>query len=109
MTMPSMMRCLDLYQHGMTEMIVQTSDSNEFQQIKTYVQQAFLPNLILIPLNSSTNKTFLEKNPMLKSFLNEKTDSKTRIYLCRNFQCQLPLTSLEQLKTQLDPLILTQK
>jgi len=109
MTMPSMMRCLDLYQHGMTEMIVQTSDFNDFQQIKTYVQQAFLPNLILIPLNSSTNETFLEKNPMLKSFLNEKTDSKTRIYLCRNFQCQLPLTSLEQLKTQLDPLILTQK
>ena len=107
MTMPSMIRCLDLYQQGMTELIIQSSKPDEMQQIKEYVQRAFFPNLIIIPLNPSTNRKLVEKNSMLKSFVNEQADGKTRIYRCRNFQCQLPLTSLEELKSKLDPLIFT--
>lgn len=96
-----------MYQHGMTELIIQTSNPEEFQQIKEYVQRSYLPNLIIIPLNASTNHALLKHNSMLQSFLNEKADSKSRIYLCRNFQCQLPSTSFDELKKKLDPLILT--
>ena len=103
MTMPTMMRCFDMYTQGMNELIIQSSNRKE---ILRYIQTSYLPNLIIIPLNKKTSK-LIEYNQQLQSFTDDDNNEQTKIFLCRNFQCQLPLTSFEELKEKLDHLILT--
>jgi uncharacterized protein YyaL (SSP411 family) len=100
MTMPTMMRCFDMYTQGMNELIIQSTNPNE---ILRYIQTSYLPNLIILPLNKKTSK-LIQYNQQLQSFTDDNNEQ-TKIFLCRNFQCQLPLTSFEQLKEKLDPLI----
>ncbi len=104
MTMPTMMRCFDMYTQGMNELIIQSTNPNE---ILRYIQTSYLPNLIILPLNKKTSK-LIQYNQQLQSFTDDNNEQ-TKIFLCRNFQCQLPLTSFEQLKEKLDPLIPTQE
>jgi uncharacterized protein YyaL (SSP411 family) len=105
MTMPTMIRCFDMYTQGMNEIIIQSSNSEE---ILRYIQTSYIPNLIILPLNKKTSK-LIQYNQQLRSFVDDDDDNneQTKIFLCRNFQCQLPLTSFEALKEKLDPLILT--
>jgi uncharacterized protein YyaL (SSP411 family) len=102
MTMPTLVRCFDMYTQGMNEIIIQSSNQEE---IIRYIQTSYIPNLIIFPLNKNTSK-LVQYNQQLRSFVDEKNEQ-TKIFLCRNFQCQLPLTSFEALKQKLDPLILT--
>jgi uncharacterized protein YyaL (SSP411 family) len=104
MTMPTMIRCFDMYTQGMNEIIIQSSNSEE---ILRYIQTSYIPNLIILPLNKKTSK-LIQYNQQLRSFVDDDDNNEqTKIFLCRNFQCQLPLTSFEALKEKLDPLILT--
>lgn len=105
MTMPTMIRCFDMYTHGMNEMIIQSSNQEEIDHIIRYVQTSYLPNLILFQIKQNNSK-LLQYNKQLRSYVEQPTDQ-TRIFLCRNFQCQLPVRSFDELKTKLDPLILT--
>lgn len=104
MTMPTLIRCFDIYTQGMNEIIIHSSNQDEFNRIQKLIQTSYIPNTIVIKLNK-TNK-LLQYNKQLTSFINEKNEQ-TKIFLCRNFQCQLPVTSFEELKQKLDPLILT--
>ena len=105
MTMPTMIRCLELYNAGMNEILIQSSDPEEISRIRTYLQTSYLPNMIVVHLNKAENK-LLAHNKHLQAFANDQSDEKTRIFLCRNFQCQLPVSSLDELKEKLRPLIL---
>jgi len=105
MTMPTMIRCFDMYTQGINEIIIQSSNEDELNRIHQYIQTSYIPNTILIKLNQ-TNHKLLQYNKQLTSFINEDNEQ-TRIFLCRNFQCQLPVTSFEEFKQKLDPLILT--
>jgi uncharacterized protein YyaL (SSP411 family) len=88
----------------MNEIIIQSSNQEEINRIVQYIQTSYIPNLILFQINKSNSK-LLPYNKQLKSFIDEKNEQ-TKIFLCRNFQCQLPVTSFEELKQKLDPLVL---
>lgn len=105
MTMPTMMRCFDMYTQGMNEIIIQSSNDQDIDQIIRYVQTSYLPNLIIFLIKQNPSK-LLPLNKQLRTYVEQPVDQ-MRIYLCRNFQCQLPVRSFEELKRQLDPLILT--
>ncbi|UJR36689.1 hypothetical protein I4U23_029406 [Adineta vaga] len=102
MTMPTMIRCYEMYTQGINEILIQSSN---LEEINRYIQTSYLPNKIIINLTKSNNK-LLQYNKQLTSYM-DKTNEQTRIFLCRNFQCQLPVTSFEEFKQKLDPLILT--
>jgi uncharacterized protein YyaL (SSP411 family) len=104
MTMPTLIRCFEMYTQGMNEIIIQSSNQEEMNQIVQYIQTSYIPNVILFQINKSNSK-LLPYNKQLKSFIDEKNEQ-TKIFLCRNFQCQLPVTSFEELKQKLDPLVL---
>ncbi|CAF1488948.1 unnamed protein product [Adineta steineri] len=104
MTMPTMIRCFEMYTQGMNEIIIQSSNPEEIIQ---YIQTSYVPNKIIINLNKKTNHKLIQYNKELTSFIDDKTNEQTRIFLCRNFQCQLPVSSLKEFKEKFDPLILT--
>ncbi|CAF4845138.1 unnamed protein product, partial [Rotaria magnacalcarata] len=104
MTMPSLIRCFEIYSQGMNEIIIQSSNNEDAQRIIQYIQTLFIPNVTVIHLNK-TNHKLLQYNRQLTAFINEITEE-TKIFLCRNFQCQLPVTAFEEFKKKLDPLIL---
>ncbi|CAM4801954.1 unnamed protein product [Rotaria magnacalcarata] len=104
MTMPSLIRCFEIYSQGMNEIIIQSSNNEDAQRIIQYIQTLFIPNVTVIHLNK-TNHKLLQYNRQLTAFINEITEE-TKIFLCRNFQCQLPETAFEEFKKKLDPLIL---
>ena len=101
MTMPTLLRCVEMYKHGMNEIIIQSSNIQERTQIIEYLQTSYLPNVILFQFDKISSK-FFEINQQLQSF---RTSNETNIYICRNFQCQSPLTSFEQLKDKFERLI----
>ena len=105
MTMPTMMRCLDLYKHGMNEIIIQSTDEEEIHRITQYLQTSYLPNTIVIRIRHSTH-SLARYNQALKSFADGNNEQTTKIFLCRNFQCELPVRSLDELKEKLEPLVL---
>ncbi|CAF4387172.1 unnamed protein product, partial [Adineta steineri] len=104
MTMPTMIRCFEMYTQGMNEIIIQSSNPEEIIQ---YIQTSYVPNKIIINLNKKTDHKLIQYNKELTSFIDDKTNEQTRIFLCRNFQCQLPVSSLKEFKEKFDPLILT--
>lgn len=108
MTMPTMMRCVDLYKHGMNEIIIQSSNDEEIRRITEYLQTSYLPNTIVIQLRHPTHP-LVQYNQELKSLTEGNNGQTTKIFLCRNFQCELPVRSLDELKEKLDPLILAQQ
>jgi uncharacterized protein YyaL (SSP411 family) len=105
MTMPTLIRCFEMYNQGMNEIIIQSSNQEDINRIIQYIQTSYLPNMILIQLNKNNHK-LLQFNKQLTSYINDD-QLKTRIFLCRNFQCQLPVTSFEEFKEKIDPFILT--
>lgn len=104
MTMPTLVRCIEMYKRGMNEIIIQSSNIDELTKIVEYLQTSYLPNIVLFRTDKTSSK-FLELNQHLQTFHSTNQSNKTNIYICRNFQCQLPLTSFEQLKDKLEPLI----
>jgi uncharacterized protein len=108
MTMPTMMRCVDLYKHGMNEIIIQSSNEEEIRRITAYLQTSYLPNAIVIQIRNATH-SLVQYNQALKSFTDGNNEQTTKIFLCRHFQCELPVRSLDELKEKLDPLLLTQQ
>lgn len=105
MTMPTLIRCFEMYTQGMNEIIIQSNNQEEINKIIQYIQISYLPNLILFQINKLDDK-LLQFNKQLTSFIDENNE-RTQIFLCRNFQCQLPVTSFEEFKEKLQSLILT--
>ncbi len=89
----------------MNEIIIQSNNQEEINKIIQYIQTSYLPNLILFQINKPDDK-LLQYNKQLTSFIDENNEG-TQIFLCRNFQCQLPVTSFEEFKEKLQSLILT--
>ena len=104
MTIPTMIRCFEIFTRGMNEIIIQSSNQEEVHRIVQYIQTSYIPNLILIHMNQ-TNHKLLQYNKRLTSFTNESS-KQTRIFLCQNFQCQLPITSFEEFRQNINSLIL---
>jgi len=104
MTIPTLIRCFEIYKQGINEIIIQSSNQEEINRIIQYIQTSYIPNFILFQINKINDK-FLQYNKQLTSFINENNEQ-TKIFLCKNFQCQLPVTSFEEFKQKLDPLIL---
>jgi len=105
MTMPTLIRCFEMYTQGMNEIIIQSSNQEEINRIIQYIQTSYIPNIIVFQINKNNSK-LLQYNKQLTSLIDENNEQ-TKIFLCRNFQCQLPVTSFEEFKKKLDPLILT--
>jgi len=85
-----MLCAMDFYLRGATEIAI-IGEKNQ-KDIFSVIYKTFLPNKIIAFSESGDEKTL----PLLK---NKKIiDGKTTVYLCKDYQCEAPVTSIEELK-----------
>ena len=87
---------------GPTKEIVITGDPKEKttkEMIRT-VQQTYLPNKVMLVYSDGREK---EPTQKLAPFLKEMkpVDNKPTAYVCEQYACQTPITSLEELQDAL--------
>ena len=89
--MPQMLIALDYVLHKPRQIVIAGKRNDEMTyRMLQEVYKHFLPGKVIIQLENSSSKTFASK--ILTP--NEKTTA----YVCENFACQLPVTSLEKFK-----------
>jgi len=67
-----------------------------FEEAKKYILSSYLPNLLFVSSNGTDNKIDL---PIMKG---RKNDGNTKIYICKNYICDLPLENMTDLIEKLD-------
>ena len=66
------------------------------------IHRRFLPNKVLAGAQDRVGAEVAEKVPLLKD--RGRIDGQTTVYICENFSCQKPITSLEELEAALEAL-----
>ncbi|CAF0980424.1 unnamed protein product [Didymodactylos carnosus] len=104
MVMPALIRAYDIYTYGLNEIIILSpSDdqlsTNEFIRL---IQTSYLPNTIVLYLNSDNNSLF-KYNQVSKDLFKNYDKKKINVHICKNFQCELPITTVEEFEKKLKP------
>ncbi|XP_071796859.1 spermatogenesis-associated protein 20-like [Asterias amurensis] len=95
--LPEMVSALVFKQSTPKQIIIRGQpEAEDTKALLRCVHSRFLPNKILI-LNDGNNASFLSSKLSLLSSL-AMVDGKATAYVCENFQCQLPVTSVAELE-----------
>ena len=87
-----LLNVLYAYLQGPTEItVLGTSD----KQIYDYLTKSFLPESILVVINTASQLTNLSKYPF---FAGKQFSDKTIVFVCKNFSCSLPLSSISEIE-----------
>ncbi|MBN18033.1 MAG: thioredoxin domain-containing protein [Chloroflexi bacterium] len=79
--------------------IIGDPKNNELMELKFQIHKNFIPNKIIV--GGNINKKLNNKQELL-IFQNRTTlNNKPTIYICENYQCNLPITTKEELMNQL--------
>ncbi len=85
-----MLCAMDFYLHGATEIAIIGAKNKD--EALSVIYSEFLPNKIIAYSDKGNKETL----PLLK---NKKIiDGKTTVYLCKDYQCEKPITSMEELR-----------
>ena len=88
----SMMALQFLY-HNSGE-IIAIPGKNDCKDLKYYLQTEFIPSKIICWMNSDTRlKKIISFNKFKKS-----ENERTQIFVCKNYTCELPVNSIDELK-----------
>ena len=74
-----------------------SGDSNDkfYKEAQNYIQGKLLPTSILV---SNENKDFINKLPISNGRTNDK---ESKVYICKNYICDLPIDNIEELMKKL--------
>lgn len=84
---------LAFYLNPVKEIVVIGGKSNELKQ---EVYKNYLPNKVVVLAKNTENAEFI---PLLQE--RKMIEGKTTVYVCENFTCQKPVTSVQELNEQL--------
>ena len=79
--------------------VVGESEGADTQAMLSRVHSHFLPNKVLIHTDGKPDSYLAGNLKMLSSL--EKVDGKATAYVCENYTCALPVTSVEELNKTL--------
>ena len=90
---------LDCYFGPSMEVIIaESSDENGGKYVKI-LRENFIPNKVILYQKSGKNSIVEEISEFATSYA--PVDGKTTVYICKDFKCNLPLTSAKDLKENL--------
>ncbi|XP_022091414.1 spermatogenesis-associated protein 20-like [Acanthaster planci] len=94
--LPEMVSALVLKHSTPKQIIIRGEpDAADTQALIRCAYSRFLPNKILLLANGNKDSFLYAKLSLLPTL--EKLDGKATAYVCENYQCQLPVTSVEEL------------
>lgn len=95
-----MMRSLDNVLSGVGQIVlVGAEDDEEFQKIRGFLRESFLPQYHKIIVEQSKLTEWQEQMPVLEN--RDAIDGKATVYICQNQSCELPLHSLKATQERL--------
>ncbi|XP_039937624.1 spermatogenesis-associated protein 20 isoform X4 [Hirundo rustica] len=101
-TLPEMVRATAVFHHTLKQVVVcgdpQGEDTKEMLHC---VRSVFSPNKVLMVADGDSTGFLYRQLPFLASL--ERKDGKATAYICSNFTCSLPVTSVQELRGMLSP------
>ncbi|MCK5074820.1 MAG: thioredoxin domain-containing protein, partial [Calditrichia bacterium] len=80
---------------SMEIVIVGEPGNKETKEILKYINKQFLPDKVIILKTKNNSKALAKIAPYTENY--EKVNNKTTVYICRNYQCQQPVTNIKEL------------
>lgn len=77
-------------------MLVGDPGSDDLQALKDCVAKHYLPNKVTIVCDGTSDKFLKGKQDFLNTLT--KKDSRATAYVCENYTCDLPVTSVQDLE-----------
>lgn len=98
---PVMTMAFDL-DHGSKQQIVLAGDSStpEFQTLANFIRRKFLPNAALLHADGGEGQSWLATHNEAVAGM-KPVSGKPAAYVCQNFTCQAPVTTVEALEEML--------
>ncbi|MDG6988282.1 MAG: thioredoxin domain-containing protein [Nitrososphaerota archaeon] len=93
-----MLAALDLLLNGTREVVVTAYDEKGAEAMMSGIYRAFIPDKAVV---LATGKTFGALSGLTSLLQGREPSKKPRAYVCKNFSCDLPADSAEDLASQL--------
>jgi uncharacterized protein YyaL (SSP411 family) len=95
-SVPVMSIAFELLHNGKTQIVIVGERSNpDFQKLANHIHRQFLPNAALLHADGGEAQLWLAKHN--EAIAGMKTvEGKPTVYVCQNFTCQAPVTTLEE-------------
>jgi uncharacterized protein YyaL (SSP411 family) len=95
-SVPVMSMAFELLHNGKTQIVIVGERSNpDFQKLANHIRRQFLPNAALLHADGGEAQLWLAKHN--EAIAGMKTvEGKPTVYVCQNFTCQAPVTTLEE-------------
>jgi uncharacterized protein YyaL (SSP411 family) len=99
--MPKMLAAKVLSEQAPQHIIlVSEMDDANLQELLNEVNSRYLPDAVVILLNQTNREFWNERLPWTKEMALQ--DSKAAAYICKDFACQAPVTSVAEIRQILD-------
>ncbi|XP_077980427.1 spermatogenesis-associated protein 20-like [Glandiceps talaboti] len=97
MALPEMV-CASMYQQSSPKQIIIRGerDAEDTKQLLECVHSFYIPNKILILADGNTDSYLYKTLELLPTL--DKVEGKATAYVCENYACKLPVTTLEELE-----------
>ncbi|MMZ59009.1 hypothetical protein D1872_210190 [compost metagenome] len=81
------------------EVVIAAPSQAAAQEMVQEVRKHFMPNAVVSVVTDETREKFLLLAPMLTDKTTQ--DGKATVYVCENFACQAPVTTVAELREKL--------
>jgi uncharacterized protein YyaL (SSP411 family) len=99
-TVPMMLAALSMYHSGIPQIVLAGDPTgDDMRALARVVYQAYLPSSVVVPAAAHQRQATAELLPWIRAM--DARDGRATAYVCRDFTCQLPATSGEELASQL--------
>jgi uncharacterized protein YyaL (SSP411 family) len=85
------------------EIIIVGKSSDDISKIQKLLNSKFIPNKILLYKPTDREDEINLIAPFLTHY--KEIDGKTTIYICKNYECKQPVTSVEEMMRLIDEVI----
>ena len=95
---PVMSMAFDLHHRGKTQIVlVGDKSAPEFQKLATHLHRQFLPNAALLHADGGEAQQWLSQHNEALAGM-KPLEGKPAAYICQNFTCQAPVTTVEEVE-----------
>ena len=97
---PMMLAALSTYHSGVPQIvIVGEPDAVDTRALSDVVRRHYIPTAVLVPVSEAQREALSDLLPWTSSL--RQRDGRPTAYVCSNFACQAPTTSVAELDAQL--------
>ena len=96
---PMILAALSTYHAGITQVVIA---GEHHASLGDVLRRRYLPNAVIVPVAERTREDLVRVLPWVDGM--SSREGQATAYVCRDFACQMPATSAEQLDRQIESL-----